>query len=81
MVLDPRKADFKASARVAERFADAFVLRSPDFRVGRGEELHGTRDQDFCTLWDIPFRHACKILSGSTFTCRVISSWVMGVSF
>jgi len=36
MVLDPRKADFKASARAAERFADAFVLRSPDFRVGKG---------------------------------------------
>jgi hypothetical protein len=29
MVLDPRKADFKASARRALSLADAFVLRSP----------------------------------------------------
>jgi hypothetical protein len=31
MVLDPRKVDFKVSARTVSRFADGFVLRSPDF--------------------------------------------------
>lgn len=29
MVLDPRKTDFKASARAGRRFADCFVFRSP----------------------------------------------------
>ena len=31
MVLDPRKADFKASACRVKQYADGFVLRSPDF--------------------------------------------------
>jgi hypothetical protein len=31
MVLDPRRADFKSSARAAAQFANGFVLRSPDF--------------------------------------------------
>jgi hypothetical protein len=35
MALDPRKVDFKASARAVASFADGFVLRSPDF----GEKL------------------------------------------
>jgi len=30
MVLDPRKADFRVSARQVARFVDVFVLRSPD---------------------------------------------------
>jgi hypothetical protein len=37
MVLDPRRSDFKASARVGLRAADAFVWRSPAPR-GKGKE-------------------------------------------
>jgi hypothetical protein len=40
MVLDPRKADFKSSARRALPLADAFVLRSPS--MGRGAVIEGT---------------------------------------
>lgn len=36
IVLDPRRADFKASARAVAPFADGFVLRSPDFGRGLG---------------------------------------------
>jgi hypothetical protein len=37
MVLDPRRDDFKASARAGLRVADAFVWRSPALR-GKGKE-------------------------------------------
>ncbi len=47
MVLDPRKADFKQSARGTAQLADAFVFRSPFFgSAGRGNWSaldHGTR--------------------------------------
>jgi hypothetical protein len=41
MVLDPRKADFKVSARRALEFAHGFVFRSPD--LGRGG-VYGAED-------------------------------------